>query len=133
MKIATKTIKSSDITYNPALDRFQGRVIFKEKLLAAEEFLKKEKTLRPGFDFRKGFGDASIQSFNLFDNKTVFENVALGIRRLSIVDLKHGNQPIIDKNKSLYALLLQVSNNVVKKRVACYRSHAFAPNHWRPR
>jgi hypothetical protein len=41
MKTITKQIKSSDITYNPALDRFQGRVIFKEKLLAAEEFLKK--------------------------------------------------------------------------------------------
>jgi hypothetical protein len=40
MKTITKQIKSSDITYNPALDRFQGKIIFKEKLLAAEEFLK---------------------------------------------------------------------------------------------
>jgi hypothetical protein len=28
-------------TYNPALDRFQGKIIFKEKHRAAEEFLKK--------------------------------------------------------------------------------------------
>lgn len=41
MKTTTKHVKSSDITYNPALDRFQGKVIFKEKLLATEEFLKK--------------------------------------------------------------------------------------------
>jgi hypothetical protein len=41
MKTTTKQIKSSDISYNPLLDRFQGKVIFKEKLLVAEEFLKK--------------------------------------------------------------------------------------------
>jgi hypothetical protein len=41
MKTATKNIKSNDIKYNPALDRFQGKIIFKEKHLAAEEFLKK--------------------------------------------------------------------------------------------
>jgi hypothetical protein len=28
-------------TYDPALDRFQGQIIFKEKHRAAEEFLKK--------------------------------------------------------------------------------------------
>ncbi|CAD0005626.1 TonB-dependent receptor [Flavobacterium chungangense] len=32
------------------------------------EYLNKNKTLRPGFDFRKGFGEAAIQSFNLFGN-----------------------------------------------------------------
>jgi iron complex outermembrane receptor protein len=32
------------------------------------EFLNKNKTLRPGFDFRKGFGDASIQGVNLLAN-----------------------------------------------------------------
>ncbi|MEL1255471.1 TonB-dependent receptor [Flavobacterium sp. DGU38] len=32
------------------------------------EFLNKNKTLRPGFDFRKGFGEASIQGVNLFVN-----------------------------------------------------------------
>ena len=32
------------------------------------EYLSKEKTLRPGFDFRKGFGDAAIQGFNFFGN-----------------------------------------------------------------
>ncbi|MDZ7896714.1 MAG: hypothetical protein U5N85_01610 [Arcicella sp.] len=41
MKTVTKQIKPSDITYNPALDRFKGKIIFKEKFLAAEEFLKK--------------------------------------------------------------------------------------------
>ena len=32
------------------------------------EFLKKEKTLRPGFDFRKGFGEAEIISSNVMAN-----------------------------------------------------------------
>jgi iron complex outermembrane receptor protein len=32
------------------------------------EFLNKEKTLRPGFDFRKGFGEASITSANFMGN-----------------------------------------------------------------
>lgn len=32
------------------------------------EYLSKEKTLRPGFDFRKGFGEAAIQGLNLFGN-----------------------------------------------------------------
>jgi hypothetical protein len=43
MKTATKQIKPSDIIYNPALDHFQGKVIFKERLLVAEEFLKKHR------------------------------------------------------------------------------------------
>ncbi|OHT45492.1 TonB-dependent receptor [Flavobacterium tructae] len=32
------------------------------------EYINKNKTLRPAYDFRKGFGDASIQGFNLFGN-----------------------------------------------------------------
>jgi iron complex outermembrane receptor protein len=32
------------------------------------EYLNKEKTLRPGYDFRKGFGEAAIQGLNLFGN-----------------------------------------------------------------
>jgi iron complex outermembrane receptor protein len=32
------------------------------------EFLNKEKTLRPGFDFRKGFGEASITGVNFMGN-----------------------------------------------------------------
>ncbi len=32
------------------------------------EFINKEKTLRPGYDFRRGFGEAAIQGFNLFGN-----------------------------------------------------------------
>lgn len=35
------------------------------------EFLNKNKTLRPGFDFRKGFGEAEIQSVNLFVNLAI--------------------------------------------------------------
>jgi len=35
------------------------------------EYLNKEKTLRPGFDFRRGFGEASIESFNFFGNVAV--------------------------------------------------------------
>ena len=32
------------------------------------EYLSKEKTLRPSFDFRKGFGEAEIKSYNLMAN-----------------------------------------------------------------
>lgn len=32
------------------------------------EYLSKDKTLRPSFDFRKGFGDAEIKSYNLMAN-----------------------------------------------------------------
>lgn len=35
------------------------------------EFLSKNKTLRPGFDFRRGFGEASIDGFNFFLNSAV--------------------------------------------------------------
>jgi iron complex outermembrane receptor protein len=35
------------------------------------EYINKNKTLRPAYDFRKGFGDAEIQSFNLFANIAV--------------------------------------------------------------
>lgn len=32
------------------------------------EYLSKDKTLRPGYDFRKGFGEAEIKSYNLMAN-----------------------------------------------------------------
>ncbi len=35
------------------------------------EFLNKEKTLRPGFDFRKGFGEAAVQGLNFMANLSV--------------------------------------------------------------
>ncbi|MCF8321794.1 MAG: TonB-dependent receptor [Flavobacterium sp.] len=35
------------------------------------EFLNKQKTLRPGFDFRKGFGEASITSSNVMANLSI--------------------------------------------------------------
>jgi iron complex outermembrane receptor protein len=35
------------------------------------EFLNKNKTLRPGYDFRKGFGEAAIQGFNIFGNLAI--------------------------------------------------------------
>jgi iron complex outermembrane receptor protein len=35
------------------------------------EYLSKDKTLRPGFDFRKGFGEAEIKSYNLMANLQV--------------------------------------------------------------
>lgn len=35
------------------------------------EYLSKNKTLRPGFDFRKGFGEAEIKGFNFFGNMAV--------------------------------------------------------------
>lgn len=35
------------------------------------EYLNKEKTLRPSFDFRKGFGEAAIEGFNFFGNSVI--------------------------------------------------------------
>jgi len=35
------------------------------------EYLNKDKTLRPGYDFRRGFGEASIESFNFFTNASI--------------------------------------------------------------
>tara|TARA_R110002049_G_scaffold297516_1_gene486611 strand:- start:146003 stop:148684 length:2682 start_codon:yes stop_codon:yes gene_type:complete len=35
------------------------------------EYVSKNKTLRPGFDFRKGFGEAAIDGFNLMVNASV--------------------------------------------------------------
>ncbi|KLT70065.1 TonB-dependent receptor [Flavobacterium sp. ABG] len=35
------------------------------------EYINKNKTLRPAYDFRKGFGDAAIQGFNLFGNLSI--------------------------------------------------------------
>ena len=35
------------------------------------EYLNKNKTLRPGFDFRRGFGEAAIEGFNLFGNLAI--------------------------------------------------------------
>ncbi|MDY8135616.1 TonB-dependent receptor [Aquimarina sp. 2201CG5-10] len=35
------------------------------------EYLSKNKTLRPGFDFRRGFGEAAIDGFNFFVNAAV--------------------------------------------------------------
>lgn len=35
------------------------------------EYVKKNKTLRPGFDFRRGFGEAAIQGFNLMLNASI--------------------------------------------------------------
>ncbi|MBG6129852.1 iron complex outermembrane receptor protein [Aquimarina sp. EL_43] len=35
------------------------------------EYLSKHKTLRPGFDFRRGFGEAAIDGFNFFANAAI--------------------------------------------------------------
>ncbi|PKB15471.1 iron complex outermembrane receptor protein [Flavobacterium sp. 5] len=35
------------------------------------EYINKNKSLRPGYDFRKGFGDASLEGFNFFGNMVV--------------------------------------------------------------
>ncbi|PKA84075.1 iron complex outermembrane receptor protein [Ulvibacter sp. MAR_2010_11] len=35
------------------------------------EYMNKEKTLRPAFDFRKGFGEAAIEGFNFFGNAVI--------------------------------------------------------------
>ncbi len=38
---------------------------------ATAEYLTKNKTLRPGFDFRRGFGEAAIDGFNFFVNSAI--------------------------------------------------------------
>jgi len=38
---------------------------------ATTEFISKNKTLRPGFNFRRGFGEAAIDGFNLFLNSSI--------------------------------------------------------------
>ena len=35
------------------------------------EYINKDKTLRPGFDFRRGFGEAAIEVFNFFVNAAI--------------------------------------------------------------
>ena len=35
------------------------------------EYISKDKTLRPGYDFRRGFGEAAIQGFNFFLNAAI--------------------------------------------------------------
>jgi iron complex outermembrane receptor protein len=35
------------------------------------EYVNKEKTLRPAFDFRKGFGEAAVEGFNFFGNSVI--------------------------------------------------------------
>ena len=35
------------------------------------EFINKDKTLRPSYDFRKGFGDAQIKGLNFFGNLAI--------------------------------------------------------------
>ncbi|PJE44614.1 MAG: TonB-dependent receptor [Flavobacterium sp.] len=35
------------------------------------EYINKDKTLRPGFDFRRGFGEAAIEGFNFFVNAAI--------------------------------------------------------------
>lgn len=35
------------------------------------EYISKDKTLRPGYDFRRGFGEAAIQGFNFFVNAAI--------------------------------------------------------------
>lgn len=35
------------------------------------EYISKDKTLRPAFDFRKGFGEAAIDGFNIFGNFSI--------------------------------------------------------------
>ena len=50
------------VNYGVALGEKGGFVNF------TGEYLKKNKTLRPAFDFRKGFGEAAIEGFNFMGN-----------------------------------------------------------------
>jgi iron complex outermembrane recepter protein len=59
-----KTIKIG-ANYGVKLGKKGGFVNF------TTEILNKEKTLRPGFDFRKGFGEASIKSVNFIANMSL--------------------------------------------------------------
>lgn len=55
------------------------------------EFINKDKTLRPGYDFRRGFGEAAIDGFNLTLNSAIplssnTEFYAFGIRNFRDTD-----------------------------------------------
>lgn len=53
------------VNYGASLGKNGGFVNF------TGEFLNKEKTLRPGFDFRKGFGEAAVTGVNFMANLSV--------------------------------------------------------------
>ncbi len=53
------------LNYGVALGKKGGFVNF------TGEFLNKEKTLRPGFDFRKGFGEAAVRGLNFMANLSI--------------------------------------------------------------
>lgn len=53
------------LNYGIALGKNGGFVNF------TGEFLNKEKTLRPGFDFRKGFGEAAVRGLNFMANLSI--------------------------------------------------------------
>jgi len=53
------------LNYGVAIGKEGGFVNF------TSEYLKKNKTLRPAFDFRKGFGEAAIDGFNFMGNLAI--------------------------------------------------------------
>ena len=69
------------------------------------EYLSKDKTLRPGFDFRKGFGEAEIKSYNVMFNLQIpivkgFDFYAFGGRN--------------DRNTDAYAFTRNSGERVVE-------------------
>ena len=74
------------------------------------EFLKKEKTLRPGFDFRKGFGEAEIFSANFMANLAVpitdkIEFYAFGGRNFRDTDAYAFTRNDVQELSNLYILV----------------------------
>ena len=90
------------------------------------EFLKKEKTLRPGFDFRKGFGEAEIFSANIMANlaipvTTKIEFYAFGGRNYRDTDAyaftRNGGAKVVE---SIYpgGFTPRITSNIVDNSLA---------------
>ncbi|PKQ44730.1 TonB-dependent receptor [Confluentibacter flavum] len=90
------------------------------------EYLSKNKTLRPAFDFRKGFGEASIDAFNFFGNLAipVSENTeiyAFGGRNYRDTDAfaftRNGGERVVE---SIYpnGFTPRITSNIIDNSVA---------------
>ncbi|WP_100612345.1 TonB-dependent receptor [Confluentibacter lentus] len=90
------------------------------------EYLSKNKTLRPAFDFRKGFGEAAIDAFNFFGNLAVpvsenTEIYAFGGRNYRDTDAfaftRNGGERVVE---SIYpnGFTPRITSNIIDNSVA---------------
>jgi iron complex outermembrane recepter protein len=90
------------------------------------EYLNKKKTLRPGYDFRKGFGEAAIQGFNFFGNLVIpisdkSEFYAFGGRNFRDTDAyaftRNGGERVVE---SIYpgGYTPRITSNIIDNSIA---------------